>query len=59
MSGDGQTVFDFGGNWHYNIFWPIVSWSKVIYFGGLAPQYFGVDCLKRDYGVCFTGWRII
>jgi hypothetical protein len=41
MGCDGQTVFDFGGNWHYKIFGRIVLRSKLIYFGGLTPQYFG------------------
>ena len=35
IGGDRQTVFEFGGNWHYKT-----------YFWGLAPQYFWMIVLK-------------
>ena len=28
FGGLNLTVFDFGGNWNYNIFWRIVSWTS-------------------------------
>ena len=48
MGGDGQTVLNFGGDWHYKIFGRIISRSKLIFWGTGTTIFLG--------GLFADGW---